>query len=270
MNGISLYRFEPADIRRITFLKDNKLWFSDPERFNDPLDFDLPIKDLTDRSGIDEKALRKAAFELVDSIDFEKESHRAYSAKALKFIKEWAKHPKSRTQEQVIAEFKLYFKTFGVQCFMKNLDNTLAWSHYASQHQGFCIEYNFYPMCFARENVKNLAQFPITYSTAIPEICLSELIFSPHQALKKFIATKSIEWSYEQEVRLVNYEQKGCAIEMPRGIKMKRLIAGAKMCPAYKANLREVGEHLGIEVCEMEISHSSPYKNKWLALKNSD
>lgn len=269
MNGISLYRFEPAEIRRITSLKDNKLWFSDPQRFNDPLDFQLPIKDLTNRSGIDEKALRKAAFELVDNIDFEKESHRAYSANALKFIKQWAKNPTCRTPEQVIAEFKLYFKTFGVQCFMKNLDNTLAWSHYASQHKGFCIEYNFKPMCFASKN-PHLAQYPITYSTAIPDICLSELIFSPHQALQKFIATKSIEWSYEQEVRLVNYEQKGCAIEMPRGIKIKRLIAGAKMCPAYKATLREVGEHLGIEVCEMDISHNTPNRNEWLTVKSCD
>lgn len=269
MNGISLYRFEPAEICRITSLKDNKLWFSDPERFNDPLDFNLPIKDLTHRSGIDEKAFRESVSNLVNSIDF-KSSHWAYSRNALKFIQQWVKNPKSMTPEQVIAEFKSHFKSFGVQCFMKNLDNALAWSHYASQHQGFCIEYNFYPMCFASYNANKLAQFPITYSTAMPEICLSELIFSPHQALKKFTATKSIEWSYEQEFRLVSYEQKGCAIEMPQGIEMKRLIAGAKMCPAHKATLKEVGKHLNIEVYEMAISHNTPNNNEWLIVKNCD
>lgn len=268
MNGISLYRFEPAEICRITSLKDNKLWFSDPERFNDPLDFNLPIKDLTHRSGFDEEAFRKSARNLVNSIDF-KSSNWVYSQKALKFIKQWAKTPKSRTPEQVIAEFKSHFKSFGVQCFMKNLDNTLAWSHYASQHQGFCIEYNFRSMDFVTEN-NNLGRYPIAYSTDTPEICLSELIFSPHQALKKFIATKSIEWSYEQEVRLVNYEQKGCAIEMPHGIEMKRLIAGAKMCSAHKVALKEVGKHLKIEVCEMGISHNTPNRNEWLIVKSCD
>lgn len=37
MSGTTIYRFEPADDKRILDLADNKLWFSDPLKFNDPL-----------------------------------------------------------------------------------------------------------------------------------------------------------------------------------------------------------------------------------------
>lgn len=108
-------------------------------------------------------------------------------------------------------------------------------------------------MTFATQN-NNLAQYHVNYVSELPEICFSELLFSPHQALGKFTATKSVDWSYEQELRLVNFEKKATFIDMPEGLKIKTLIAGHKMSTEHKQLLKYTAETLQAGYDEMTIT----------------
>lgn len=179
--------------------------------------------------------------------------HWLFNKITVKYINQWAKDSTTRTPEQICDEMKNHFTSFGVQCFMKKFETPLAWAHYASSHKGFCIEYDFKAMTFAKKN-SNLAQNHVNYVSELPEICLSELLFSPHQALGKFTATKSVDWSYEQELRLVNFEKKATSIDMPEGLKIKKLIAGHKMSVEHKQRLKDVAETLQVEYDEMAIT----------------
>ncbi|TYL49069.1 hypothetical protein [Marinomonas sp. IMCC 4694] len=105
MRGIPLYRFEPADDKRILSLADNKLWFSDPLNFNDPFDCKLELEDRVYRSGYNEKPFREAVQTLFENQTIEN-AHWLFSERCLKFIKQWAKDPTTHTTEQIRHEFK--------------------------------------------------------------------------------------------------------------------------------------------------------------------
>jgi len=111
-------------------------------------------------------------------------------------------------------------------CFSEVYDSILMWSHYAENHEGFCIEYNLYDVLW------NHMVYPVLYSDKI----LNPLWFSGKDDTnwdKKLLLTKSNKWKYEREWRiiispLVNelIEGKGMQIQMP---KPKAIYMGCKI-----------------------------------------
>ena len=64
LDRIYLYRFESNDNERIKQLLDSKFYISDPNKFNDPLDFKLEVKDKTFSSYDDEKFKKLVNFHI--------------------------------------------------------------------------------------------------------------------------------------------------------------------------------------------------------------
>lgn len=95
-----------------------------------------------------------------------------------------------------------------VFCVSEVPDNLLMWSHYADAHRGAVIEFETVPeldtfLCGA---------FPVTYSEKLPEYAsIEELIGSmlgqteidSMMLLRKLVSTKSADWAYEREWRVV-------------------------------------------------------------------
>lgn len=82
------------------------------------------------------------------------------------------------------------------------LGNSLMWSHYAGEHRGFCVKYNLSSKFIKQEpNDKNEHMYlkKINYSSSIVNID------TPSINSQLAFATKSQEWSYENEVRLILY-----------------------------------------------------------------
>lgn len=76
--------------------------------------------------------------------------------------------------------------------FSERKDNILMWSHYANNHKGFCIEYKFSDLLRSSGLL-----MPVIYSKKLPgksEPINIEVIF-----------TKSIDWEYEHEWRIIDY-----------------------------------------------------------------
>jgi len=86
-------------------------------------------------------------------------------------------------------------KMLSVACFSEKNDSLLMWSHYAGQHKGFCIEYNFSDDPEISEFL-----FPVVYSgkKVIVNTNIQD-VYSLKAAL-----CKSDEWKYEQEWRYIN------------------------------------------------------------------
>lgn len=92
-----------------------------------------------------------------------------------------------------------YMRGFKIFCLTTSFDNILMWSHYANQHNGICIEYDF--SYIEEEFLKML--FPINYSSNRPMLKMYQL--NPKYVNKIFqsIFVKSMEWKYESEWRLL-------------------------------------------------------------------
>src|SRR5690606_28042600 len=83
-------------------------------------------------------------------------------------------------------------------------NNTLMWSHYSKAHKGFCIGFNKNDEFFnkrGKTNVLDQGYQPVEYS--------KNRIRVPTEKGKvvslKVLLTKSIDWKYEEEERLIAF-----------------------------------------------------------------
>lgn len=105
-------------------------------------------------------------------------------------------------------EMKGFLRTgFLVICFSECWDNTLMWSHYAENHSGFCIEYDFKSLGPSSPRTRML--HPVIYSNKpldVTEYFRDSLLGKKgHNIFHGLYTsiTKADCWSYEREWRLI-------------------------------------------------------------------
>ena len=110
---------------------------------------------------------------------------------------------KSRIQETIhksISEIReASFSKIGVCCFSKNNTDLLMWSHYADFHKGFCLEFDSNISPFSR-------YFEVTYESEFPDINSDLLFEDNNDFIEKLLSFKSIDWRYEEELRILHKE----------------------------------------------------------------
>lgn len=85
-------------------------------------------------------------------------------------------------------------------------NNQLLWAHYAHSHQGFCIGYE--TDILIKSKPYGLNFLDVVYSQEVPKITEIDIVNlvqtgDIYLLIKKMIGTKSQEWSYEQEIRII-------------------------------------------------------------------
>lgn len=104
--------------------------------------------------------------------------------------------------EQRINDLRLEkLSKIGVCCFSKNNTNLLMWAHYADCHKGICLEFDSKFEPFSRA-------YNVDYSSQIPELS-SDLLFDEKENseyIQKLTSFKSIDWRYEEELRILHQE----------------------------------------------------------------
>lgn len=181
-DDLFVYKFRAVNKRLVDSLVNPHLYFAKPSDLNDPFDCRLNLK---------------AAFQKAMSV--------ADSERTL-FLK---KH----------LDNQLFFDTWestltnvGVCSFSMHTDDalfeTLLWAHYADEHRGVCLKYQF-PKSFLLS-----AQFQLTAGGKIDyraDPLINLILNSPTDNEEQFVKdlaltylkTKSPAWDYEKEVRLI-------------------------------------------------------------------
>lgn len=253
-----LYRFEkPEDVRWKT-LQENRLWMSIPAHFNDPYDCQIKISFDGANSTISNDRLRAAVKELYNDYNLEYGVW-LYTKEILEEIQAWgdgrAIEPGKPRAAYMLEE---QVAKFGVQCFcMAPVTNPLMWAHYASNHQGFCIEYEYTPMTLAKENDYEFSMQPVVYSSRVPDIDFMEIVACPRKAISKLSVYKTSHWAYEEEVRLKyfplsrdieNLKLGGVQVPLPNGLKVKGIICGMRIAPEIVRELEIVAKNLDVPI----------------------
>jgi hypothetical protein len=249
----TVYQFQPiadARVNRLAQLAHGRLWVSDPSSFNDPFDLRLYIRDLTCRGPFsDETRLRQALACLLRDNSAVRD-YWLFDAPLLSTLEHWIAG--CATSADVIAAVQRRFNSFGVACFTEEWQSPLMWSHYADQHAGFCIEYRVQKQRLSAEARQVFVQQQVQYVSTLPEICLSEVLFSPHQVLCRLLSTKSIEWAYEREWRLINFGQSHALVDLPEGMEISALIGGIRIPDAALRQLVETADRLDVPAFRVE------------------
>lgn len=143
-----------------------------------------------------------------------------------------------------------------VVCLSEVYDSILMWSHYAQNHTGFCIEYDF-----EENNMFYKRLYPVKYTKDRCAISKADMSNSNTHWIYKTICSKSDVWSYEKEWRIVtaNFEKMGLknlegkyVFDLKTNIKAFYL--GAKIAENFKKEIIEFGQKNNIHVYQMVLS----------------
>ena len=146
-----------------------------------------------------------------------------------------------------------------VVCLSEVYDSILMWSHYAQNHTGFCIEYDF-----AENNMFYKRLYPVKYTTDRYAISKADMSHSNTRWIYKTICSKSDVWSYEKEWRIVtaNFEKMGLknlegkyVFDLKTNI--KAFYFGAKIAENFKEEIIKFGKNNNIHVYQMILSPNS-------------
>lgn len=202
-------------------IRNNYLWFSDPSDFNDPYDLNLNLILPT----YSKEELLDFTTEIV-----QKGKGKGHSPESL--AKHFINNP-LYLKDAIQKYANGIASSLGVSCFSQKENNLLMWSHYADKHKGLCLKFDMY-----KDHDLFTIPVKVDYPRNYPQFDYFSLRKSEYGLPQFFVGTKSNDWAYENEIRIVKPKSQ---FENNRGkILFKKdslveVIFGYK-CGAEKAN----------------------------------
>jgi hypothetical protein len=180
MTDYCCFKYRPIDKRLLESLIQSVIYFPHRDQLNDPFDCNVDIA----------RALDHAIS--------------SGSCRAPEVLKNF------RDNETEVERFRENVAKLGVGSFSLTNSETLLWSHYANDHKGVVLRYDF-PEVFLNDEDSILGVSAVSYE---PNSISDWLIQNAHlydednrtfiiELLKKMLMSKAPAWSYEQEARIV-------------------------------------------------------------------
>lgn len=178
------------DQHLVSLLSEGRLKLSSPDRFNDPWDCRVHYKVPTDPAGVDRalqhwKELNRRHHPEISEVK------RAIAAFNIQSDPGKLRDVFVKTEERL---YEYLCKQYRIYCLSERFDMPLMWGHYAGEHTGICLEFNpkLPPFLKAVTKVRYLSAYPAY-----------DIVDGDYGAL----ITKSADWSYEAEWRLIAEER---------------------------------------------------------------
>ena len=161
-----IYRYQSFNALSLDALCLDQLYFSDPSKFNDPLDcspsvvrdsdkktLQMVLKSLI-RRRVTDKVMASLKAAKVKGDNAITHAERQGQQEADNEIRSIAYHATNPENEISVEEAECLLLTHAIQkellnqnnrgvcCFSEEYNNPLLWSHYGDQHNGFCVGYS--------------------------------------------------------------------------------------------------------------------------------
>lgn len=203
-----MYKFRHFDAHghHLSLITQSNLWFANAKSFNDP--FDTAFEYNFDRRDTD------LAVEWARSAVMRHESHLSPELREMR-IRELV--DKIRTDPEFCQKMKMESvnfnqNAFGICSLCATNINLLAWAHYSQDHTGFCVG-----LSVASLNSISLSMVPKKVLLDLHKVNYCDIYPSPNffesmihledtRHISDVIETKSTDWDYEKEWRLVFWD----------------------------------------------------------------
>lgn len=247
-----LYKYLKPD--GLDLLKKQRVLAKPPNELNDPFEFTPVIND----KPTDDKIWRK-----ISHPDFLQEwwsragEHIPFEIFKQQILdnkdSETAEHRRllPKTSESYRQDFiKSTGASSALVCFSRRNDGILLWSHYADAHKGFVVGFDV-PLLLRSFGRDDGVLVEVLYRKARPKISLYANVEEPN-IVRRIVGTKSPEWKYEEEYRLIIPREKFKDIEGEKegdplfwSIKgneqvVRSVIIGSRCDPKWKDELAAV------------------------------
>lgn len=228
-NEVPRYIYKYMSIKNLEkLILNSSLHFSKVSAFNDPFEFKAYVV-----------------------CDTSKETIKRYLIEECKFSNRRAKRVSidiKEMKEYVNSEISRLLGELSVCCFSKNSSNILMWSHYANKHEGVCVKFDTLNSSIFQKATE------VSYgSPFLPKYNFFTDI--KNEGLHKQIYNKAPDWSYEEEMRIVNTN--GDEKVPFNKIQLVEIIFGYKCDLNHISKIRDmikVNEYTNTNFSKMEIS----------------
>lgn len=178
MNDYCFFKYRAINKSFLDSLVKSKLYFSPREKLNDPFDSNIDIS----------RAANKLIAQGINTDLFTNLLKDNYE----------------------LDRFNKNVDPLGICSFSLAANETLMWSHYAEDHKGVCLRYDF-PETFLNNKDEILGVSKVSYKPNAITNWLTEninLFDTDHKTfiinlLKTLLVSKAPSWDYEQEVRII-------------------------------------------------------------------
>jgi len=246
-----VYKYRNWSIpRHRRILTHNELFLSSPKDFNDPFDTRIPPNFISLNT-----PEKKRAF-----VDRQTRTHLKMLSQKESDIE------KKRLDDELNLDiwgfqqkyqdgwFQVHDERMGIISLSARWNSILMWSHYADNHQGFCIG-------FHEEKLRNSGLFArggqVSYNRK-DEMPFIDPLEDDH-IIKAFIEshTKAHDWRYEREYRLIRTFYEGIPSDEDRAIRVPNdfiaeVILGMKINDEHRTRITKICQKKGIKVYQVE------------------
>ena len=203
----------------------NELFFANPLTFNDPFDC-RPVFAI--------KAANSSIKSYYASVLKRQAPHLNRVARRTEAKRVAVDKDRNLTNPKNLAEFRAsYDKTItsriGMLCLSELADDPLMWSHYSDAHRGVCLAFDWRDPFFAKAQ-------PVQYQVSRPTI--NPVFHSNDEMLEHALLTKSSQWNYEREWRIVHYRAGAGSYPFPPEA-LVGVILGAQISAADRELVKE-------------------------------
>lgn len=308
----NLYRYRACNEDNFKTLQDDKFLLTKPTLFNDPYDSLLFI----DRQKIISELTKNQEYDIVEKLQNDAQFKEVQIQLLGKdFVEKYAflQPFKNSTEKEVYkkASEKIYTKFVDelideslksmkqsslVACLSEDFESILMWSHYADNHRGFALNYDFKSRYSIKTKIPGIKAtefadkklFPVRYSderfdaTYYIEFHFIDNYFRSI-GLKinkpffdklfyyKILLFKSSNWAYEKEWRIISqtnidYKDQKPDISFINEIKPKEILLGSKISNENRYKLLKISEQKKIPIYQMNLE---PFEKEYKLTKTA-
>jgi hypothetical protein len=255
---------------RLTYFENELLRFTQPGDLNDPYECRPVIEDETIKNLIAGAKVERLS--KMSSSMSRKERRMLARRNAIKApllsdaelrnnIEQWRQRFHKESEEYANEHI-------GIFSLSRRWNSSLMWSHYSESHTGICLGFDRLHPYFTKGGVKTnqyTPLIPVTYSEKRIWVSLKDTSF---QRSIDAVSTKSSDWAYEEEERLVSVlrlaslkqDREGALpiflFKVPHEA-LTEIIVGIKSDHATTHAALSVAEKLGIPVYKCKVSNAS-------------
>lgn len=199
-----IYKYLPSE--RITYLENELLRFTQPGDLNDPFEC-LPVYPTDDETIEILNRVSKMEIESLKSLKLSKSDRINYRNKLVRKYKTIITDIKKDSPKNLRSDFYRdsninINSNLGILSLSRRWNSTLMWSHYTNSHKGFCVGFDRKSNFFIRDAKSTDPNYifqPVIYDENRIKVPIEKGVkINPNVLL-----TKSFDWKYEQEERVL-------------------------------------------------------------------
>lgn len=271
-----LYKYRAVNDNSKNNLKDNTIWMNRASEYNDPYDCALMLgfssrseSDLREETiAVGKKHgvhFSKEEIQYMKKCDtknfykkvFEKNNECLQANYDVEELSESVYLSINKRKKSLSKKFSNQIQKSILCCsFSERNDSMLMWSHYAANHTGMCIEYDFTQLG-EKSDITRMLQ-PVIYRENIFDVTKYlentgrlNILFTSYLAM-----IKAKDWEYENEWRYIIPERIIEPFNKPLGCKPTAIYLGSRINTEDERCIREIAEEKSIPVINMQLSHN--------------